>query len=228
MTASHAISPQPTRTNSQRNRASLEPEGEGEVAFDAVYAQYGRRLFLVALGILKNPSDAEDAVQESMLRAYTKIASFRGDSAIYTWLTRIVINTSLMVLRRRSRQRDVSLDCTDEEGEFWAERLSAPGLTAEAEAIIRQRQEFMFSAVAALPPRYRAMVSEWIECERTMAELSDQFQISVPGVKSRILRAKEQVVRTVNRRLSAGSLPALIPVQPASNFLESNSSRSRQ
>lgn len=226
--ASQAISPEPTRTNSQPNCASLEPEGEGEVAFEAVYAQYGRRLFLVALGILKNPSDAEDAVQESMLRAYTEIDSFRGDSAIYTWLVRIVINTSLMVLRKRSRLRDVSLDCTDEEGDSWAERLAAPGLTAEAEAIIRQRQEFMFSAIAALPPKFRGMVSEWIEFERTMAELSDQFQISVPAVKSRILRAKEQVVRTVNRRLSATPLPAPIPVQLSSNFLESNSSTSHQ
>ena len=221
--ASHAISPEPTRTNAQSNCASLQPEGEGEVASEAVYAQYGRRLFLVALGILKNPSDAEDAVQESMLRAYIKIDSFRGDSAIYTWLVRIVINTSLMVLRKRSRLRDVSLDCTDEEGDSWAERLAAPGLTAEAEAIIRQRQEFMFSAVGALPPKFRGMVSEWIEFERTMAELSDQFQISVPAVKSRILRAKEQVVRTVNRRLSATPQPAPIPVQISPNFLASNS-----
>ena len=155
----------------------------------------------MALGILKNQADAEDAVQESLLRAYTKIETFRGDASIYTWLVRIVINTSLMALRKRSRLCDVSLDCDSDNEQAWADRLPAPGMSAEAMAIKRQSQELMYTAIAGLPSVSRRLVSEWIVREVTLTELSNQFEMSVPAVKSRMLRAREQVVLKVNRRM---------------------------
>ena len=222
MMASQAISPEKTRTNCELNCTPMKFKGDTEAAFETLYVRYRRRLFLVAFGILKNSSDAEDAVQDSMLRAYTKIDSFRGDSAIYTWLVRIVINTSLMVLRKRSRVRDVSLDCDDDEGQSWADRLAVSGLSAETQAINRQRQELMLNAIANLPPKYKGLVLEWVERERTMAELSDQFGIPMPTVKSRVLRAKERVAGTVNRRLNAVSFAPPVRGSLACNFPESN------
>jgi RNA polymerase sigma-70 factor (ECF subfamily) len=158
--------------------------------FEAVYAIDQRRLLRVALGILKNQADAEDAVQESLLRAYTKIE-----------IVRIVINTSLMSLRKRSGLCDVSLDCDGEDEHSWADRLPATGMSDEAVAIKRQSQDLMYTVIAGLPVVSKRLVSEWILREVTLTELSNPFEMSVPAVKLRMLRAREQVVLKVKRRM---------------------------
>src|ERR1700761_665992 len=70
-------------------------------AFAELYSTYSRRLFQTILSITRNPHDAEEALQETFLRAYLAIKTFEGKSQIYTWLTRIAVNTALMVLRKK-------------------------------------------------------------------------------------------------------------------------------
>src|SRR6516162_1902307 len=80
-------------------------QGE-EAAVRAIIRQNNRRLFRVARAIVRDDSEAEDIVQESYVRAFTRLNTFRGDSSLSTWMTRIVINEAYGRLRRRRATRD--------------------------------------------------------------------------------------------------------------------------
>src|SRR5215510_5146365 len=75
--------------------------------FERIMRQHNQRLFRVARSILKDDADAEDALQDAYVQAYRKLGDFRGDSELSTWLTRIVINESLMRVRKRRRDQNV-------------------------------------------------------------------------------------------------------------------------
>jgi hypothetical protein len=79
-------------------------------AFDELFTLYSRRLHRTVLSITKNSADAEDAMQDSFLQAFLAINRFEGRSNFYSWLTRIAINSSLMILRRRRARPEVSVD----------------------------------------------------------------------------------------------------------------------
>src|SRR5215208_5942001 len=76
-------------------------------AFRAIMQRHNGRLYRVARSVLKNDSEAEDAVQDAYLKAYTKLNKFRGESALSTWLTRIVLNEALMRLRQGRRTAEI-------------------------------------------------------------------------------------------------------------------------
>src|SRR5580693_7390065 len=79
-------------------------------AFAQLYAIYSPRLYRTAFAITKNPEDAEDALQETFLRAHLKVHTFEGRSSIYSWLSRIAINSALMILRKRRARPEVLFD----------------------------------------------------------------------------------------------------------------------
>src|ERR1700678_882378 len=83
-------------------------------AFDELVSLYSRRVRRTVLAITKNSEDAEDAMQESFLRAFLAISRFEGRSSFYTWLTRIAINSALMILRRRRARPEFSLSTPQE------------------------------------------------------------------------------------------------------------------
>jgi RNA polymerase sigma-70 factor, ECF subfamily len=98
------------RSDLEENSDLLERAKLGDVnAFGRLVGPYERGLFLVILRITKHREDAEDVMQEALLRAYTNIKTFRGESRFNTWLTRIGINQALMCLRAR-RRPTISLD----------------------------------------------------------------------------------------------------------------------
>ena len=78
-----------------------------QAAFEILMRRYNSKLFRVARAIVKDDAEAEDALQDTYLEAYRRIGSFRGESQLVTWLTRIVINQALMRLRRQKRDRVV-------------------------------------------------------------------------------------------------------------------------
>src|SRR3954453_13987778 len=81
---------------------SLSSEGTPElVAFEQLVAEYGDRVFGIALRVTGSPSDAEDVMQETFLRAFRSWADFRGEAAPTTWLYRIAVNAALMRVRSR-------------------------------------------------------------------------------------------------------------------------------
>ena len=98
----------------QRKSAGPPTQGDRQ-ALQNVLSRYSPVFYRTALRQLQNPEDAEDAVQEALLSAWKHISQFEGRSQISTWLTRIVINSARMELRRRSRRENISLEQTQED-----------------------------------------------------------------------------------------------------------------
>jgi RNA polymerase sigma-70 factor (ECF subfamily) len=165
-------------------------------AFEALVRGHGGRLLSVARRLLGSNEDAEDAVQETFIKAFKAIHTFEERSQLHTWLHRIVVTTSLMKLRERRRRPQASIDellpsfttdghQTTECGE-WSDALLERKETA---SIVRQ-------AIEMLPEQYRAvLVLRDIE-ERDTAETAAILGASATVVKVRLHRAR-QALRTL-------------------------------
>src|SRR5207237_2223379 len=99
----------PTHLPNEAALVSAEKAGD-TTAFSTLVEQYDRYIYRLALNITGNKEDAEDVLQEALLKAYTRLGQFQGGSRFYTWLVRIAVNEALMKLRKRSPQKEVSLD----------------------------------------------------------------------------------------------------------------------
>jgi RNA polymerase sigma-70 factor (ECF subfamily) len=118
-------------------------------AFEEVFRQHGTRLYNVALRMLGQPADAEDALQEVFLQAFRKIGGFKGESSLGTWLYRLAINLCLDRLRSRTTSQDRRTDRLDATDDL-------PSLAgADAAAIVVNRMD-LERAIAGLPDGYRA------------------------------------------------------------------------
>ena len=161
-------------------------------AFSTLAQQYDRYIYRLALNITGNKEDAEDVLQEAMLKAYTKLDQFQGGSRFYTWLVRIAVNEALMRLRRRSPQKEVSLDEPVEGNEKsfmprdiedWADNPEEQYAKVELNKILEE-------TVAKLEPNFRTVfVLRDVENLST-EETAQILGLSVPAVKSRLLRAR--------------------------------------
>ena len=179
--------------------------GNGE-AFATLLNQYDRRLFRLALNITGNQQDAADAVQEALLKAYRGLEMFRGDSRFYTWLVRIVVNEGLMSLRRRRADSWASLDEPTEaddhnlmprEIEDWDDNPEQKYSKTEFHAILNQ-------TVEQLEPILRGVFLlrdvEGFSTEETAGMLG----LSVPAVKTRLLRARLELRERLTKYFKRG------------------------
>jgi RNA polymerase sigma-70 factor (ECF subfamily) len=118
-------------------------------AFEDVYRQHGRRLYNLGLRMLGQPADAEDALQDVFLQAFRKLGSFKGDSALGTWLYRLAMNLYLDRLRSRGAREDRATDRLEIAGPGTAWERD-PGVEMAVSRIDLER------AMAELPAGYRA------------------------------------------------------------------------
>ncbi len=176
------------------NEATLVAEaraGNAE-AFTTLVRQYDRYIYRLALNITGNPQDAEDVLQEALLKAYTKLGEFHGESRFYTWLVRIAVNEALMKLRKRASEKSVSLDepvqgdgqnLMPREVEDWADNPEQRYEKLELSKILND-------TIAQLRPQFRTVfVLRDVENFST-EETAQMMGLSVPAVKSRLLRAR--------------------------------------
>lgn len=168
-------------------------KGDG-AAFGELARRYHARSYQTALRILRNAEDAEDAVQESMISAYRHLGSFRGDSAYGTWLTRIVMNVSLMQLRKRNRRNNVSLEESVGEDLSFSEVLACQSPSPEAVLMGEQRVSLLWRWLGELPASLRDITVERMREELSVDELAARRGISVAAAKSRLLRARYAIV----------------------------------
>jgi RNA polymerase sigma-70 factor (ECF subfamily) len=122
-------------------------------AFRKLHAIYSRRLHQTIMAITKNPQDAEDALQDTFLRAYVAIGTFEGRCKIYTWLTRIAVNSALMILRKRRLRPEMLVDPQLDYGAeivLFEVKDSAPNPEQVYE--LHQRQLTLLRAIRGLPP----------------------------------------------------------------------------
>jgi len=163
-------------------------------AFEQLVKRYDRNIFRLAQHITQNREDAEDVVQEAFLKAYTHLTGFQEQSKFYTWLVRIAVNESLMKLRRRRADKTVSLD-----QEIETEDNSMPREVADwspnPEQVYNQAEmnEILTKTIGGLPGGFRTVfVLRDVEGLST-EETAEALQLSVPAVKSRLLRARLQL-----------------------------------
>jgi RNA polymerase sigma-70 factor, ECF subfamily len=158
--------------------------------FQKLYALYSRRLYATILAITKHPQDAEDVLQDTFLRAYRAIQTFEGRSNIYSWLTRIAINSALMVLRRQHVRAEVLFDPSPDphlETLCFDVRDSAPN--PEEVCDLNQRHVKALRAIRRLHTSLRAPIQMRLIEGSSTKEISHALNISESAVKSRLYRA---------------------------------------
>jgi RNA polymerase sigma-70 factor, ECF subfamily len=179
-----------------------------EAAVRAIMTANNRRLYRLARGILRNDAEAEDVVQETYVRAFTRLAEFRGDSRLATWLARIAINEALGRLRRSRAAAELPLL---PHGGVEAEIIPFPlATTDDPEKSMAQREirEVVERAIDELPDGFRlvfiARVIEGLDLEET----ADLLDIRPETVKTRLHRARAMLRDNVERKIGPVVLEA--------------------
>lgn len=159
-------------------------------AFEGLMRRYNRRLYRTARAILKDDAAAEDALQEAYVAAYRHLGEFRGDAALGTWLTRIVVNQALQALRKSRRERVVvPFDDSDEPDRTY-DVADAPAGTPENLMLRAELRRLIESKIDDLPESYRTVfVLREVE-EMTVDETSAALDIPAATVRTRLFRAK--------------------------------------
>jgi RNA polymerase sigma-70 factor, ECF subfamily len=159
-------------------------------AFAELWERHSNTAFKVAYRITKNRDDAEDAIQEAWMRAYIHLNTFDGRAKFSTWLTRIVINSALMTLRRKRTHPETSMEITD--GKTWQQWEVADQTKNVEELYARhERIERLKRAICRLQPPLRNVVEIHQSNDRSVKEIADLAGLSVAATKSRLLRARK-------------------------------------
>ena len=158
-------------------------------AFNRLMAQHENRMYAVALRMCANREDAQDCLQEAMLRVYRAIGSFKGQSTFSTWVYRITMNTCLDELRRKKNRQNTSLDNLVDMG--WSPTDDGAG--PEKQALMHEMREKMHGAIRELPDDMRAAVVLRDIQGFSYDEIAQMLEINVGTIKSRISRGREKL-----------------------------------
>jgi RNA polymerase sigma-70 factor (ECF subfamily) len=178
--------------------------GSGETgALDTWYRAHAQKLFCTVRRITRNHEDAEDAVQDAFLRAFLHLQSFDGRSTFSTWLTRIGINSALMILRKRRNSREV-MPAKDSESESSWEATDSEQ-NPEQEYVEQERLRLLRGAIAGLRPSIRRALEIHTLQGRSVEEMASEIGISVCAAKGRLFHAraalrKSKVLRNIRDR----------------------------
>lgn len=168
-----------------------------------VTGQNNQRLYRTAWSILKDRSEAEEAVQDGYLKAFNAIGTFAGKSSLSTWLTRIIANEALgrrAYAQRRSRLLNLESVVVLEE---YREKLMAGSVTQSPEKVLMQRQiaKLLERAIARLPDTFRPVfVLREIE-GLSVEDTAEALQIPVETVKTRLFRARRRLQKELDPEL---------------------------
>lgn len=174
-------------------------------AFDALVLKYQHRIVKLVMRYVHNPAEAEDVAQEAFIKAYRALPQFRGDSAFYTWLYRIAINTAKNALASRERSPvayDADHDAGDEAYDVQA-RMKDPD-TPEGLVLTEEIRATVNAAIEALPEDLRtAIVLRELE-GLSYEEIAAAMDCPVGTVRSRIFRAREAIDRRLREVFDGG------------------------
>ena len=173
-------------------------------AFDLLVAKYQRRLMRLVSRLVHDPAEAEDVVQETFIKAYRALHHFRGDSAFYTWLYRIGINTAKNYLVTQGRRTPTSTDTDAEHAEQFEEADSLRDInTPESVLASKQIVQTVNAAMDLLPLELRtAIVLREIE-GLSYEEISEVMACPIGTVRSRIFRAREVIAEKLKPLLDS-------------------------
>jgi RNA polymerase sigma-70 factor (ECF subfamily) len=149
--------------------------------------------------ILRNREDAEDVLQDTLIRAFIHLAGFRATCSFRTWIMTIATNTSLMLLRKRRNHPEGGFGLVTAEGkEIEVLQISDPMPNPEEVFAKRQARHRVSQAVRMLPPAYRLIVERYHQDEVRLIDAANAIGITVAAAKSRLLRARIALRRHLN------------------------------
>jgi RNA polymerase sigma factor (sigma-70 family) len=175
-------------------------------ALEEIWRTHATQILRITQRITNNREDAEDALQDSFLRAHVHLHDFDGRSSIGTWLTRIAINSALLILRKRAGTAQVSID-----------NVGAPSTGAltlipvdqtpspEAQYAELEEQAIVRSAIGTLRPSMRRALELQTLKERSVKEIAETMGLSVPAAKSRMFHARAALRQSLRAEVSRRS-----------------------
>jgi len=171
-------------------------------AFTELVNRYAQRVFRVARHITKNDQDAEDVLQDTFLKAYSRLGQFEGNAKFYTWIVRVAVNEALMRMRRGKNRVTVSLDQELETSDGAIQRELPAETESPEESLSRtELRESLTQAIDSLSEIYRPVfVLRDVEGLST-EETAEMLNLSLAAVKSRLLRARLQLRQKLRRFL---------------------------
>ena len=168
-------------------------------AFLELWTRHSNRAFKAAYRITGNRSDAEDAFQDAWMRAYMRLKTFDGRAQFSSWLTRIAINSSLMILRTKRAHPETSIEITD--GDTWQHfEIADQAKNAEELCATHERLERLRRAVRSLKPSLRNVLEIHQSSDSSVKEVAESAGISVAATKSRLFRARKTLRRTFEHK----------------------------
>jgi RNA polymerase sigma factor (sigma-70 family) len=187
------------RTRVSDDESLLEAAKRGE---HAAYIELSNRhtpmIFRVVNRITKNREDAEDAMQESLMKGFIHLRTFDGRSSFATWLTRIAINSALMLLRKKRTKMEISFENDQTDASWQSVQLVDPSLSPEKLYLQRERENNLRRAIYRLPSSLREVIEIRNTHDVSVTEVAEIAGISVAATKSRLLRARKTLSASMN------------------------------
>ena len=170
---------------------------KGDVqAFEELMQSHESRIYAIALRMMGNREDAQDCAQEAMVRIYRAMGSFKGQSALATWIYRITMNTCLDELRRRKARKVTSLDSLVDNG--WSP--TDTGDTPEEHGLRVEKQNALNQAIQSLPDDMRAAIILRDVKGYSYDEIASILDANVGTIKSRISRGREKLREILSKQ----------------------------
>ncbi|MBO4297377.1 MAG: sigma-70 family RNA polymerase sigma factor [Clostridia bacterium] len=171
-------------------RALIDRAGRGDhSAFEQLLSAQEGRMYAVALRMCGNREDAQDCMQEAMIRIYRAISTFKGQSSFATWVYRITMNSCLDELRRRKARTSTSLDAMLENGFSPSDEYDTP----EHYSLQAEQRRLLERAIAGLPEDMRAAIVLRDIQGCSYDEIAEALETNVGTIKSRISRGRERL-----------------------------------
>lgn len=194
-----AKSPAPTAASDVTQRLVARALSGDTRAFEELVRLHETQIYRTCLAITRNVEDAEEAMQDAFFKAYRNLIHFRGEARFATWLTRIAVNEALQRLRKRKPTESLD-DLAERDEEAIPRQTAAWHPNPEQVYSTQEIRHIIEEAIWALPVPYRIVFVLRDICSLTTGETAEALNLSIPAVKSRLLRARLMVRQSLSRR----------------------------
>lgn len=182
--------------NNDTDRQLLERVKRGDKgAFDILVLKYQGRIINLVSRFVRNPADAMDVTQDAFLKAYRALPKFRGDSAFYTWLYRIAVNTAKNYLAVQARRPSEAEEDISEIEQFEGDNTLKDHATPEHLLLTEEIQSTVISTIEGLPEDLRTAITLREVDGLSYEEIAAVMECPIGTVRSRIFRAREAIDR---------------------------------